>query len=563
MRHVVRTAALLGAMAVVSVAAAFGTGGPAKAAAVQPAMPAATSTLNGSGSSWAAPAIEQWSEDVRPQGIVVNYAPNGSQEGRSDFTSDLKDFAGSDIAFLNGQDKIAGGAVETSKYGYSYLPITAGGTAFMYHLTVGGKQITNLRLSGDTVTKIFTGQITNWDDPRITRDYGAQLPNEPITPVIRSDGSGATAQFTGWMNNQYPSQWDAFCAKYAHVTQQPCGETEFYPSFGDAKAQGSSTAVANYITASFGEGAIGYDEYAYSLESHYPVVRLENKAGYYVLPSASNVAVALNLPNVIDFNQNDINYLTEDLRTVYSNPDPRAYPISSYSYLIVPRVVAGKPIPATWSAGKGAAMSSFANYFLCSGQKEMAQLGYSPLPINLVQGGFRQVSNMPSAIATPASKNLAACGNPTFVNGQNILLKTAPYPTACDKVGSALYGCGTSTQQGPSGSGASGGSGGSSTRGSGTTSAVGAAGSTAAGGGTGTATKVAAGSSIDPATGQQVAAADAASGTTGGGVPAQAVLVDASGQATVTPGLLTALAVLVAVAAPPTVYALLRRRGRP
>ena len=73
-------------------------GAPALAAATAPSPTVAFATLNGSGSSWAAPAIDQWSEDVHNQGIVVNYAPNGSQEGRSDYTGDLKDFAGSDIA---------------------------------------------------------------------------------------------------------------------------------------------------------------------------------------------------------------------------------------------------------------------------------------------------------------------------------------------------------------------------------------------------------------------------------------------------------------------------------
>ena len=86
----------------------------------------------------------------------------------------------------------------------------------MYHLDVGGKQITNMRLSPKTIMEIFTGQITNWDDQQITKDYGAQLPSMPITPVVRSDGSGATYFFTRWMSHLFPSQWDAFCYKVTH-----------------------------------------------------------------------------------------------------------------------------------------------------------------------------------------------------------------------------------------------------------------------------------------------------------------------------------------------------------
>ena len=130
------------------------------------------------------------------------------------------DFAASDPPFRDGEDELADTGAEIPQYGYSYVPDVGGGTAFMYHLTVGGHLVTNLRLSGETLTKIFTGQITNWDDPEITKDYGAQLPNEPIMPVVRSDGSGATYFFTRWMDHEYPSQWNAFCQQ-AHPGIKP------------------------------------------------------------------------------------------------------------------------------------------------------------------------------------------------------------------------------------------------------------------------------------------------------------------------------------------------------
>ena len=122
------------------------------------------------------------------------------------------------------------------------MPDVAGGTAFMYHLTVGGQMITNLRLSGETLMKIFTGQITNWDDPEITKDYGVQLPNEPIIPVVRSDGSGATYFFTRWMcARSTRPQWNAFCQKAARRRSAACPQTEFYPQFGNAKRRAAPT----------------------------------------------------------------------------------------------------------------------------------------------------------------------------------------------------------------------------------------------------------------------------------------------------------------------------------
>ena len=540
-------------------------------AAATPADAAGYAVINGSGSSWAGPAIDQWSEDVHDRGIVVNYSPIGSQQGRSNFAGDLVDFAGSDIAFLNGQDKVAGGVVETSQYGYSYLPITAGGTAFMYHLTVGGRRVTNLRLSGDTITKIFTGQITTWSDPRIRADYGATLPNEPIVPVVRSDGSGATAQFTAWMNDQYSSQWSAFCAQYAHVSARPCGETEFYPSFGRAKAQNGSTAAANYVTSSAGEGSINYDEYAYAKQSGFPVVKLLNPGGYYVLPTAANDAVALTKA-AIDTNPKSLTYLMQDLRNVYRNTDPRSYPLSSYSYLIVPRKNRGNR-PPQFTDGKGRTLSTWANYFLCGGQSEADALGYSPLPINLVRGGLDQVDQIPGAVPTPNRARLGGCDNPTFRNGKNTLLATAPMPSACDKHGAPLN-CGggvSQTSTGRTGSGpAAGGGGGGSSGSSGSTGSstpAGTSGSTGSGGGgrpSGTGTTRTTGGTgkvktqtVDPNTGQVLTEASDSGDSQALAAPIQ---VSAQHDNRTLYAILTALELLAVALVPPFAGSWLRRR---
>jgi ABC-type phosphate transport system substrate-binding protein len=148
--------------------------------------------ISGSGSSWASIAIDQWSQDVRPSGIVVNYNPDGSAAGRADYMANQDDFTGSDPPFRNGKDQLGGTGAENPSQGYSYIPDTAGGTAFIYHIEENGHLITNLRLTPLLLFDIFTGAITNWDDPAIKKVYGGTLPNLPITPVIRSDGSGAT-----------------------------------------------------------------------------------------------------------------------------------------------------------------------------------------------------------------------------------------------------------------------------------------------------------------------------------------------------------------------------------
>jgi hypothetical protein len=218
----------------------------------------------------------------------------------------------------------------------------------------------------------------------------------------------------------------------------PCPQTEFYPTNGpgwNAKGENGSTAVADYITASFANGAIGYDEYAYAINSHYPVVQVLNPAGYYVLPTASNVAVALTQA-VINEVKSSPNFLQQNLDKVYTYTDPRSYPLSSYSYLIVPRQHTATP--SRFNNGKGATLSTFANYLLCAGQQNLAQLGYSPLPLNLVKGGLLQSDHIPGHVAGPNLRTLHGCDNPTFTNGVLTLLRDAPQPSPCSKVGEPL-----------------------------------------------------------------------------------------------------------------------------
>ena len=535
MRTMLRARAL--ARPAARIAAALGVAALGLAPASPPASAGTFVSISGSGSSWASVAIDQWAQDLRPNGLVANYNPDGSAAGRLGYINDQYDFVGSDPPFRDGLDQLGGTGAEHSPYSYSYVPDTAGGTAFMYHITVNGHLITNLRLSPQVLMEIFTGAITNWDDPRITQIYGAQLPNLPITPVVRSDGSGATYFLTRWLAHLFPTQWDAFCQKVHPGIHPPCGQTEFYPpsGWGNVKAENGSNNVATYITSSFGDGAIGYDEYAYALNSHYPVVKVLNPGGYFALPSASNVAVALTKA-VIDENPSSPTYLQQTLDNVYTFTDPRSYPLSSYSYLIVPRSPAPPPIFAS-PAGKGATLSTYINFLLCAGQQQMAQLGYSPLPLNLVQGGLAQANQVPGHVAGPNPKTLAGCNNPTFTNGVLTLLKTAPQPSPCDKLGAPLT-CVVKNGKAVSPTASSATSSGTTAAPSSSSGPASASSSTGAGSGT---------------TGPSGSAA-------GGPVTGQVVNL-ASDQASQTAlGVLTALGIVAAVVLPPTLAAWLRRR---
>jgi ABC-type phosphate transport system substrate-binding protein len=388
----------------VPVALATATSGAAAAAP----RSAGYATIGGSGSSWQTVAIEQWSAEVGVDGLTVNYNGDGSAAGRGDYLQGSQvDFASSDVAFRNGHDKLGGTGAEEPQYGYSYIPAVAGGIAFIYHLSVHGHLIHNLRLSARTLMEIFTGQITNWDNPQITRDNGRRLPDLRIVPVVRDDGSGASFFFSDWLSREFPRQWNAFCARVTKGrVKAPCGPTEFYPASGPgwhAEGETGSAATVDYVTSAQGNGAVGYDEYPYALFGKAPVAEISNADGRYVRPTAANVTEALTRA-VVDENPHSASYLQEDLAGVFANKNPNSYPLSYYGYLIVPR--AGTKVPPIFNRAAGRSLSAFVIFGLCKGQTQVAALGYAPLPRNLVAAGLRQVVQIPGHVAVPS---LAKC----------------------------------------------------------------------------------------------------------------------------------------------------------
>ena len=403
------------------------------------AQAASYDPITGTGSTWSQNAVDQWRKNVASNyGMTVNYSGTGSSAGRRDFIAGTVDFAISEIPFQSVTED--GSAPEIPVRGYAYMPIVAGGTSFMYNLKIGGVRVSNLRLSGEVVTKIFTGVITKWNDPAIQTDNpGLAMPDKGIVPVVRSDGSGSTAQFSLWMSKQYNSLWSAFCVKVNKPAT--CGLTSQYPTYGNAKAQSGSAGVAGYVAQDYGEGAITYVEYSYALKSGFPVAKVLNTAGYYVEPTANSVAVALLAAKIkTDVAVTSPDYLTQILDGVYNNADPRTYPLSSYSYMIVPTEVGG-----VFTAKKGLTLGAFANYMLCEGQQQAAALGYSPLPMNLVLAGFDQIKRVPGADVSGVDIN--NCNNPTFKAGDsptsNQLAVVALQPADCDKKGASQCVTGT------------------------------------------------------------------------------------------------------------------------
>ena len=403
-----------------------------------PALASASHALiQGSGSGWAANAVNQWVADVSQNGLQVVYTSVGSAQGRKDFAYKTTDYAVSDIGYL-GIDPATGDQDTSLGRQYVYLPIVAGGTAFPYQVRVGGNLVTNIRLSGLTIAKIFTNKITNWNDPAITSDNnGRRLPSIPIIPVVHSEGSGTSAQFTRYLAKRFPSIWRAYSGS--------SDLTEYYPRKGHQIAQNGPDGVMNFVTSSAANGSIGYNEYSYALGKSWPVAKVENSAGYFTAPDQYNVAVALTQAK-INYDKDPSHckamgysppcYLLQNLDSVYVYGDNRTYPLSSYSYMIIPTA----SDDSRMTTAKRQTLADFIHYSICEGQAEMGPIGYSPLPVNLVKASFSQVGALKTADPNVdiSSTNVSNCHNPTFVPGQpsrNYLAQIAPHPLSCDKLG--------------------------------------------------------------------------------------------------------------------------------
>jgi len=414
MNPVRRIASGLAALVMVGLFASSGST-PAQAAAYFP--------ITGSGSTWSQNALDQWRSNVaRNYAMTINYNGVGSTSGRRDFIQGTVDFAISEIPFQsNPQD---GSAAENPTTGYAYMPIVAGGTSFMYNLKISGQRVTNLRLSGETIAKIFTGKITNWNDAAIKADNPAWRCR--ARPSCRSSGRRLrhSAQFTLWMSKQFPSIWTT-------------GMTSQFPSFATPRRRRAPTGPAATCRRTTAR-APSRTSSTRTRRSRLPGCEGADKAG---TTSSRPHCRSRGDDEGADQQRHGLEGLPHaDPRRRVQQHRPRTYPLSSYSYAIVPTQVAG-----IFNTDKGNTLSAFMRYVLCEGQQQADTLGYSPLPMNLVLAGSDQIKRIPGSGG--AGIDTSKCNNPTFKAGDspsnNLLATSAPQPQACDKQGTTQCTTGT------------------------------------------------------------------------------------------------------------------------
>jgi phosphate transport system substrate-binding protein len=321
--------------------------GLAVAGAFVVALPAAAQDLTGAGATFPYPLYAKWIADYAAKtGVKINYQSIGSGGGIRQFTEGTVDFGASDAPMSDEE-------ISKLKAPAYHIPTVLGAVVVTYNLPELAKP---LNLTGPLVAQIYLGKVTKWNAPEIASlNPGVKLPNKDILVVHRSEGSGTTYIFTDYLTAVSPA-WAAGPGKGKEV-QWPVG----LGGQGNPGVTGQIRQVP---------GSIGYIELAYARQNKLPVAAIKNAAGAFVQPTIESVteaaaAIAAKLPANTDFRVSVVNA-----------PAKGAYPISSFTYLLV--------YQTQTNATKGKKLIDFIRWAIHEGEADAASLDYSPLPKNVV-----------------------------------------------------------------------------------------------------------------------------------------------------------------------------------
>jgi phosphate transport system substrate-binding protein len=311
----------------------------------------ATGSLTAQGSTAQKNAMDQWIKAYQQQcsGTTINYQGTGSGAGIQAFIGGTADFAGSDSALKDG-DETSKAAARCKSGPALNLPMVVGPIAVSYNLN----DVTDLQLKPATLAKIFAGSITKWDAAEIKADNpNATLPSTAILGVHRSDSSGTTDNFTGYLTAAAKDAWTFGKDK---VWKAPGGQAE----------KGSDGVAAAIKRA---PGAIGYVELSFAKVNNLSVAKIFNGAGEYAALTAAAAGKTLEGAKVAG--------IDDDLKLQidYNTSQAGAYPIVLVTY----EIVCGKGN----SPDKLALLKGFLGYAANSGQAQLENLGYAPLPETL------------------------------------------------------------------------------------------------------------------------------------------------------------------------------------
>lgn len=326
----------------------------ATSALILSTTPAYAATLNGSGATFAIPLIDACKVDFsKDTGHTINYTGGGSGKGRTDFSGNLVDFAGSDTPYTSGEPS-----------NLIYAPIYAAPVAVFYNLPTVKEPI---YLSPATIAQIFSGYITNWDDKLIAADnervvktpkfktttksvkdkngkmvkktvpvldkkgkpvisgydektINIDLPKQPITVWYRTDSSGTSGVFTDFLRGANAGANERLWPKASNNTFANATPNNISTFFNFQGGSGSAAVAAGVVGK---VGAIGYGELSWATDNKLPVAFVQNAAGEFTKPDAAGTSAFLGGGTI-----NANGTVTVD----YKKSIPGAYSIGTTSY---------------------------------------------------------------------------------------------------------------------------------------------------------------------------------------------------------------------------------------
>ncbi|HEX9626909.1 MAG TPA: phosphate ABC transporter substrate-binding protein PstS [Acidiferrobacterales bacterium] len=308
------------------------------------ACAAEAANINGAGATFPYPIYAKWAEAYKQQtGTGMNYQSIGSGGGIKQIIAQTVDFGASD-APLSVED--------LEKNGLMQFPMVMGGVVPV--INVPGVNPGELKLTGALLADIYLGKIAQWNDAAIAKlNPGVKLPDQKITVVARSDGSGTTFIFTHYLSKVSP-EWKEKVGNKTSVA---------WPTGVGGKG---NEGVASYVQRI--KGGIGYVEYAYALQNKMNYAMLQNRMGKFVKPDADSFKAAA--ANADWAGTPGFNLMLTD------QPGAGSWPITGATFILMHKQ---QRDPAT-----AAEALKFFDWAYRKGNKLADALHYVPMPASVV-----------------------------------------------------------------------------------------------------------------------------------------------------------------------------------
>lgn len=364
---------------------------------------AANTSISGSGATFALPLIDACKgEFTAATGNTVNYPGGGSGKGRTDFSANLVDFAGSDAPYTSGAPE-----------NLIYAPIYAAPISVFYNLPTIEESI---YLTPATVANIFKGFITNWNDPKIAKDnersvttvvyrtkkitttvkgqkvtktvpvldkkgkpivkstkstkVNINLPDQQITVWYRTDGSGTSENFGNFLNGAASNEWpNKGGSTFSSTTPSPI------TSYFNFQGASGSSAVAVGVKGKI--GSIGYGELSFANDNKLLSANIQNAAGEFIAPTAAGTSAFLGGGTI---NANGT------LSYEYLKKISGAYPIGTASYGLA------YPAAANKNANKQVDVAAWFTYILDQCPVKFPEKGFSKITGPLYDKAKQQIA---------------------------------------------------------------------------------------------------------------------------------------------------------------------------